>query len=142
MNKALFYRWKSVWFNCEWKRGTEMLPAASWQLHGTPWSYKLSSSTNYWSEGDKDPHFISLAEPATQALVNFTLGSSWEVPDCFTWNREQCHPHPHKWGQVFLSALGAYQGDFSVTDSNREVDIEKKRKKAGQNNTKHRPYLT
>lgn len=29
---------------------------------------------------EEEPHFISLAELATQALVNFTLGSSWEDP--------------------------------------------------------------
>lgn len=31
--------------------------------------------------------------------------------------------------------MGAYQGDFSVTDSNREVDIEGKIKKEEQNKT-------
>lgn len=35
-----------------------------------------------------------------------------------------------------LPALGAYQGDFGVMDSNREVNTEKKRKKTeGKKNT-------
>lgn len=64
-NKALFYRWKAAWFNCEWNRGTEMLPAQADGymeppdvIHWVPLLITGLKGTN------KDPHFISLAELA------------------------------------------------------------------------------
>ena len=111
-----------------------MLPAACRQLRATPRSYKVSSSTDYRSEGDKDPHFISLAECAARALVNFTSGSGWDVPSLLYFE-EKNSAAPCKWGQVFLSALAAYQGDVSTADPDREADIDGGIKKAEQNKT-------
>lgn len=111
-----------------------MLPAASSQSQGTPRSYQLSSSTDYRSEEDKDPRSISLAECAAQALVDFTSGSGWDVPRLLHLE-EKNSAAPCRWGQLFLSALGAHQGDFSTTDPDRGVDIEGRIKKAEQNKT-------
>ena len=66
--------------------------------------------------------------------MNFTSGSGWDVPSLL-YLEEKNSVAPCKWGQVFLSALGAYQGEVSTTDPDREIDIDEGVKKAEQNKT-------